>query len=169
MTQRCSSSITLRSSSIAAGEHMSAGLGTGRQTKTERSGVFPPGFCAETLRTLALLLPSSEKKTKKWFRRHQATQTLDKMAIKCARLRADDRQIDNFHFWKDRLVILKQVFDEAEPSTISQWWYDRRKGPQWYTFWVAMAVLLLTVVFGVVQSVEGALQVYKAYHPEGPT
>lgn len=134
-----------------------------------RSGVFPPGFCAETLRTLALLLPSSEKKTKKWFRRHQATQTLDKMAIKCARLRADDRQIDNFHFWKDRLVILKQVFDEAEPSTISQWWYDRRKGPQWYTFWVAMAVLLLTVVFGVVQSVEGALQVYKAYHPEGPT
>ncbi|KAK7730114.1 hypothetical protein SLS57_001775 [Botryosphaeria dothidea] len=89
-------------------------------------------------------------------------QTLDGRAIKCPRLRADDRQIDKFHFWRDRLAILKQVFDEAEPRTISQWWYDRRKGPQWYTFWVAMAVLLLTVFFGIIQSVEGALQVYKA-------
>jgi hypothetical protein len=73
--------------------------------------------------------------------------------------------MDNFRYWRERLCILKQVFDEAEPATLSQWWYDRRKGPQWYTFWVAVAVLVLTVFFGFVQSIEGALQVYKAYHP----
>lgn len=62
-------------------------------------------------------------------------------------------------------MILKQVFDEAEPNTIPRLWYDRRKGVQWYTFWVAVFVLVLTVFFGFVQSIEGALQVYKAYHP----
>jgi len=63
------------------------------------------------------------------------------------------------------VVILKQVFDESRPSTLLQWWNDRRNGVQWYTFWVAILVLLFTMFFGMVQSIEGALQVYKAYHP----
>lgn len=56
--------------------------------------------------------------------------------------------------------MLKQVFDEAQPKTLTQWWYDRRNGVQWYTFWVAAFVLLLTIVFGLIQSIEGAIQVY---------
>jgi hypothetical protein len=59
--------------------------------------------------------------------------------------------------------MLKQVFDEAQPKTIRQWWYDSRNGVQWYTFWVAVLVLVLTVVFGLVQSVEGGLQVYVSF------
>lgn len=86
-------------------------------------------------------------------------------ATRCGHLKASDRQIEIFTFWHDRLVILKQIFDEAEPSTISEWWYDRRKGVQWYIFWVAAMVLALTVFFGAVQCVEGGLQVYKAYYP----
>ena len=85
--------------------------------------------------------------------------------MQCAYLRAEDRQIENFKFWHDRIVILKQFFDEAEPSTLAQWWYDRRRGVQWYTFWVAALILILTIFFGLVQSVEGALQVYKAFNP----
>lgn len=77
----------------------------------------------------------------------------------------EDRQIENFVFWHDRLVILKGFFDEAEPSTLSEWWYDRRKKVQWYTFWVAAVVLILTVFFGLVQSVEGGMQVWKAFNP----
>lgn len=57
-------------------------------------------------------------------------------------------------------MMLKQAFDETQPKTMRQWWYDSRNGVQWYTFWVAMLVLVLTVVFGLVQSIEGALQVY---------
>ena len=126
--------------------------------------MFPPGFRSETLHTLALLLPSYDRDTRKWYGKHQGLHRLDRVAIKCPRLHADDRQIDNFYFWRERLSILKQVFDETEPSTLSQWWYDRRKGPQWCTFWVAIAVLALTVFFGIVQSIEGALQVYTSWH-----
>ncbi|EME79502.1 uncharacterized protein MYCFIDRAFT_110781, partial [Pseudocercospora fijiensis CIRAD86] len=129
------------------------------------SDIFPPGFCEETLQTIALLCPSSDPDTRKWYRKQQPAHNLDSRVMSCRKLRADDRRIENFHYWRERLCILKQVFDEAEPSTLSQWWYDRRKGPQWYTFWVAVAVLILTVFFGVIQSIEGALQVYKAYHP----
>ncbi len=38
-------------------------------------------------------------------------------------------------------MVLKQVYDESTPKTLSQWWHDRRNGVQWYTFWVAIVVL----------------------------
>jgi hypothetical protein len=82
-------------------------------------------------------------------------------------LRTRQRRLENFVFWRDRLVILKQAFDEAQPKALSQWWYDRRNGVQWYTFWVAILVFVTAIFFGVVQSVEGALQVYLAFEARG--
>jgi hypothetical protein len=119
----------------------------------------------ETLQTLALLFPQLEE-THRWLQEVLLTQVLDPRVAKCGLLRTDDRQIEKFLHWRDRLITLKQVFDEAKPQTLSQWWYDRRNGKQWYTFWVAILVLILTFFFGFVQSVEGALQAYKAFHPD---
>ena len=133
----------------------------------QHSSLFPPGLITETLQTLALLFPQSDRKTQAWFLQKQSADALglDSRLVQCGQLRADDRRIENFRFWHDRLVVLKQVFDESRPATLWQWWADRRNGVQWYTFWVAVLVLFLTVFFGLVQSIEGALQVYKAYHP----
>ena len=82
--------------------------------------------------------------------------------LKIGNLDAESRQMENFGYWHDRLVILKEVYDEARPSTLSQWWYDRRNGVQWYTFWVALLVLILTIMFGLIQCIEGAIQAYVA-------
>jgi hypothetical protein len=114
----------------------------------------------ETLSTLALLFPSDDSATCNWYRKISAVTSFDPQIIRCGYLKTDDRQIEKFKHWHDRLVVLKQVFDEATPQTLSQWWHDRRNGVQWYTFWVAIVVLSLTLFFGLVQSIEGALQVY---------
>ena len=90
---------------------------------------------------------------------------MDGNAIKCGPLGADFREVSKFKYWHDRLVILKDAFDDAEPVTVKQWWCDRRRRVQWYTFWIAALVLALTIIFGIIQCVEGGLQVYKAYHP----
>jgi hypothetical protein len=127
--------------------------------------MYPDGFIEETLQTIKLFFPRTDKKTKQWFRKEMATRTMDGRALKCGRLKTEDRQIEKFRFWYERLTVLKQFYDEAEPSTLSQWWFDRRRRVQWYTFWVAVLVLALTVFFGLVQSVEGGLQAYKAFYP----
>jgi hypothetical protein len=127
--------------------------------------IFPPGFIEETLRTLSLLLPQYDKKSCRWFKAQQIKYGLDHRASASRHLTTEERQIENFCFWHDRLGILKQVFDEAEPSTIAQWWCDRRRRVQWYTFWVAATVLTLTIFFGMIQCIEGGLQVYKTYYP----
>ncbi|KAF1927306.1 uncharacterized protein M421DRAFT_101737 [Didymella exigua CBS 183.55] len=129
------------------------------------SDAFPEGLAAETLKTLSLLFPPNDKDTQHWIRKRINSEAIDRAVASCALLRLEERQFERFNFWHDRLVILKQAFDQSRPSTIAQWWHDRRNGVQWYTFWVAILVLFLTIFFGLVQSIEGALQVYKAFHP----
>lgn len=128
-----------------------------------QKSLLPDGVAHETLQTLALLFPTADGEIKKWFLKAAATAELDSRAIQCGRLRSDRRQIENFKIWRDRLVTLKQVFDEAQPKNLSQWWNDGRNGVQWYTFWVAVMVLVLTILFGFIQSIEGALQVYASF------
>ncbi|KAL8387974.1 hypothetical protein RB595_009538 [Gaeumannomyces hyphopodioides] len=137
---------------------------------------FPSGFVEETLSTFALLFPQSEfspgrsyRKSRKreefWKRLEKAYPSIDERLVRCGNLELDERHIESFHFWRDRLVILKQTYDHSTPKTAQQWWLDRRNRVQWYTFWVAILVLLITSFLGVVQVVEGGVQVYKAYHP----
>ncbi|KAM7210107.1 hypothetical protein V8F06_014510 [Rhypophila decipiens] len=127
-----------------------------------RRGHLPDGLASETLRPLALLFPTADMdhtaSRKKWLDT-QGNMSLTKLGTP----RASDRRFERFIYWHDRLVILKQAFDEASPRGWRQWWNDRRNSVQWYTFWVAVWVYVTAVVFGIVQSVEGGLQVYLAW------
>jgi hypothetical protein len=88
---------------------------------------------------------------------------VDPQLAECGSLHFRQRRFENFSYWHDRLVTLKQVFDESSPRTISNWWYDRRDGVQWYTYWAAIFFFVVSTVLSVLQIVEGALQVYLAY------
>ncbi|KAK5651604.1 hypothetical protein OQA88_11877 [Cercophora sp. LCS_1] len=129
------------------------------------SEMYPPEFIDETLKTLALLFPQDKKNTRSWFKKTSWTSNLplDGHLVKCGILGAERRRFDNFRFWHDRLVILKQVYDEARPQSISQWWYDRRHPTEWYTVWTAVLVIILTVLFGFMQCVLSSIQVYLAW------
>ncbi|KAH6876356.1 hypothetical protein B0T10DRAFT_585433 [Thelonectria olida] len=137
-----------------------------------KESLFPTTFAEETLRTLSLLFPQSmvsgshrsRVSRSSWFRKlcdKRSIYKIDERLGCCGNLHAEDRQIKNFTFWRDRLVILKQVYDEATPMTLSQFWYDRRNGVQWYTFWVAILVLIITTIFAVLQCVQGGFQTWK--------
>jgi hypothetical protein len=70
------------------------------------------------------------------------------------------RVVEEYDYWRDRLIILQEVFDDSKPASLRQWWYDRRNKVQWSTFWVAVLVLFLTVLFGLIQSVVGIIQTW---------
>lgn len=133
------------------------------------SQIFPDGFAKETLRTLDLLFPRYDMGTQKWVESERSfgnnSICLDLELLNRDRIMSNDRRAEKFNFWRDELITLKEYFDEPRPTSITHFWYDRRNKVQWYTFWIAVLVLCLTIFFGLVQSIEGALQVYKAYHP----
>lgn len=122
--------------------------------------VLPPGLAEETIRTIALLLPPSLGKPNLWFQQGQQRHCLDAQAGMCERLNSSERQIDKFHYWRDRLVLLKRTYDEAESKNLTQLWHDDRRKTQWFTFWVAVLVFIMTIFFGVIQSIAAIVQAW---------
>ena len=128
--------------------------------KALQSSLFQEGLVDETIRTISLLVPPILGEFNPWFLKQRRKHKIDAQAGNCARLNSSQRQIENFIFWRDRLVLLKRTFDDAEPRSISQLWWDDRKKTQWFTFWVAVLVFFMTVFFGVIQSVAGIVQAW---------
>ncbi len=124
------------------------------------SSTLPRMLVDETVRSISLLIPPVLGEPNPWFKQQQLKCPVDASAGTCERLNSSDRQIDNFLYWRDRLVLLKRTFDDAEPRKISQLWFDDRKKTQWFTFWVAVLVFIMTVFFGVIQSVAGIVQAW---------
>lgn len=136
---------------------------------TVPSNIFPDGLAKETLQTLALLFPRNDRQTQIWmsseFKTFKDTVYLDLELLNCDRVMSEDRRAEKFKFWRDELLTLEEKLENPRFTSIKQFWYDRRNKVQWYTFWIAVLILCLTIFFGLVQNIEGALQVYKAYHP----
>lgn len=124
------------------------------------NNIFPKGLVNETIRTISLLVPPALGEPTQWFQQQQQMHKIDAEAGNCNRLNSSQRQIKNFVFWRDRLVLLKRTLDDAEPRNLSQLWWDDRKKTQWFTFWVAVMVFILTLFFGIVQSVASIVQAW---------
>ena len=119
----------------------------------ESNDVLPKDLVAETLRTLDLLFPFGEESTQKYL----AENGQDFYRTSSRDLsRATD--FGEFRYWRRRLVELHGLFHQA-PRSVLQMWHDRRNPIQWWTFWLAVVIALLTVLFGVISSYTGFQQV----------
>lgn len=126
------------------------------------SNILPRGLLEETIRSLALLLPRANTECKEWYQKClKRYPNLDPKAADLA-MTPKDRKLEDYHFWRERLETIVEAYDSSEPKALPQWWNDRRNKVQWYTFWTAVLILLLTIVFGLIQSITGILQVYYA-------
>jgi len=52
----------------------------------------------------------------------------------------------DFDHWRDRLLELHEEVFQSPPVSWAQLWRDRRNPQQFWTFWVALMILLLTVL-----------------------
>ncbi|KAK4175038.1 hypothetical protein QBC36DRAFT_347422 [Triangularia setosa] len=114
-------------------------------------------FVEEIIRTLALLFPQNDRETKRWlhYQLDSEGRPLDAALAKCGSLWTKERRFECFSFWRDRLI-RKEAYDESRPKTMSY-------GEQWCTFWSTALVFIVTITFGILQIIEGALQVYLSY------
>ncbi len=103
-----------------------------------------------------MLLPLHDARCNSWLRAE-----IDKFGIDDGLIyrKMANRSKRTFVFWQERLLSFSDAFDRARPSGVIQWWYDRRDMGQWWNYWLVVGGLGLTVLFGLVQSVTGILQV----------
>ena len=118
----------------------------------ESCEVLPKAFISETIQTLDLLFPIGEEDTSKYLK--QEGQTFYRTSFR-NQIRATD--FGEFRYWGKRLEKLHDVFNQ-QPKTVLQMWYDRRNPLQWWTFWLAALIVLLTFTFGIISSYTGFRQ-----------
>ncbi|KAL2423280.1 hypothetical protein ABEF95_003731 [Exophiala dermatitidis] len=122
---------------------------------------FPNGFVHETLQTLYLLFrplePKHARRNVRYMEKHLDADL--ELAM------ADYENVDLYHYpyWHERLAKIQHAYDKKTPTSVVQWWYDRRDRVQWATFWIAFIVFVLSVVFGIISSVTAIWQVRLAY------
>jgi hypothetical protein len=112
--------------------------------------VLPLDLVQETIDTLNLLFPISDGPTKALLLRDG--QPFFELG-NCGR----DLNLDlgHYNYWRDRLIVIMEVFNEP-PRQWKQLMCDRRNKMNFATFWIAVLVLVLTIVsiaFGTMSTV----------------
>ncbi|EXJ66432.1 uncharacterized protein A1O5_10584 [Cladophialophora psammophila CBS 110553] len=127
---------------------------------SEKIIVYPEAFVVEVQKTLQLLFPTAGRKsgrrTREYVKRYRAD--LEAPIVEMNRL-----SLGTYPFFGERLEHIQKRYNDSTQRLLRQWYYDRRKRVEWATFVVAVIVFILTVVFGIISSVTGILQVYAAY------
>lgn len=139
-------------------------------------GCLPALLVSETLRTLQLLFPDNDTKSRRFLAKEITEKHLDPRLAKSFQLqhglheRPEDALLpynmqhlfERFPHWGERLYT---ILREAEDPTSMIWyerWSDRRKSPR-YAYWVTTIALGLAIFFGVATTILGALQVWISY------
>ncbi|RJE17757.1 hypothetical protein PHISCL_09906 [Aspergillus sclerotialis] len=126
---------------------------------SSESHIYPSGLLDETERAIALILPSTNIQCRKWIRKAREEDSLD---LEAGTTAVVNRNLESYEFWRPRLLAVIEEYDRTEPTSLKQWAVDKRRPNQRYTFWIAATALALALVFGLIQSVTGILQVIVA-------
>ena len=108
---------------------------------------LPVSLYEETLRTLDLLFPLWDTSTKRLLRDEGKS---------VHALNPGDRYLDLKHFpyWQERLLGLYEEVYQAPAEGWSQLWRDRRDPLKFWTFWIALLVLWMTIISTVASVVQ---------------
>ncbi|KAF2188447.1 hypothetical protein K469DRAFT_703042 [Zopfia rhizophila CBS 207.26] len=131
-----------------------------RIRESNPGGLFSPNFIDETLDTINLVLPISSPDCNAWVGRATRNSSVDpNLSVRKA------LNLGNFFCWGHRLSRLSSIFKQSSPSTVAQFWFDRRDMSKWWGFWLVAITVFLTVLFGLIQSVAGIMQVVVTMRP----
>ncbi|KAK7995444.1 hypothetical protein PG990_014217 [Apiospora arundinis] len=113
-----------------------------RDTDDEEKGtVFPKVLLREAISTLNLLFPHWDPNTQSFL--SAQNQSFHTIAPFTGPRRLD---LNEFNYWRDQLSELYERVYLAPADSWRQLWADRRNPHQWWTFWIAVVVLVLSVI-----------------------
>ena len=109
---------------------------------------------------MRLLFPPNDSESSKRIRRLAKRQLVD---LEAYAAKPAPLHLDSYPVWRHRLGEVQRRYDMAKPGILKQWYHDRRNKPERVTFWTAIVVIILTLIFGLISSITGILQVVAAW------
>jgi hypothetical protein len=122
------------------------------------SPILPGKVIQETIKSLNLLFPMNDAATEILLRRRGQHFHRDEPLARGRTL-----NVLEFDIWRDRLLELHQEVFTSPPASWVQLYKDRRNPQTFYTFWIALVILMLTIV-STFASILQAVYSVLAYH-----
>ena len=126
-------------------------------SEKETASLIPLTVLQDALLSLNLLFRHWDPLTDNFMLEHDQTFHLETLTQP-----SRTPSLSDFHHFRDRLYELHCAF-HSPPVGWTQIWADRRNPQQWYTFWLAFIIFVLTVVFGVISSAAAIVQTSLAF------
>jgi hypothetical protein len=123
------------------------------------SPIIPRNVVEETIKSLNLLFPMDDPATEILL--HRRGQTFHRDVPFATRRTLN---VLDFDVWRDKLLELHEEVFLSPPASWAQLRKDRRNPQQFWTFWIALFILALTIVStfaSVLQTVYSVLAYYK--------
>jgi hypothetical protein len=121
-----------------------------------RSTLLSHSLIDESLATLDLIIPHTSVKCNTWLSTEVTRKGLDRNILHRT---SASQCISDYPHWQTRLSAIAEALERSKPATVGQWWHDRRDMGQWWGFWLLVVGIFLTVLFGLIQSITGIIQV----------
>ncbi|ERF73921.1 hypothetical protein EPUS_05344 [Endocarpon pusillum Z07020] len=120
-----------------------------QSSTNQRSGERQVNVLRETLLSLDLLFPIRDHATSQLLEDHR--QSFHESGPFLAQ--SSTLTLGDFDYWRDRLLELREVLD-APPVSWQQLYRDRRNPQQFWTFWIALFILALTLLSSIASLVQ---------------
>jgi hypothetical protein len=117
-------------------------------------------FLSEMRMTMHLLFPPNDLESSKRIKRLAKRRLVD---LEAHAAKTAPLDLASYPVWRHRLAEVQRRYDAVKPGTFKQWYHDRRNKPERVTFWTAIVVIVLTLIFGLISSITGILQVVAAW------
>ncbi|KAF5240694.1 hypothetical protein FAUST_4220 [Fusarium austroamericanum] len=130
------------------------------------SKFFKEDFINETVRTVHLFLPGtphgySSSQYLTWFHEHGEIKSWQR-SLASLNTPTVSRLYNEYPVWNQRLAWVLEASKNQPNMGIKRIWQDDRDLSLWWTRWALITAVFLAVVFGLIQSITGIIQVVYA-------
>ncbi|KAH7196415.1 uncharacterized protein B0J16DRAFT_365760 [Fusarium flagelliforme] len=137
------------------------------RSEIQTGNFFKLEFLTETRRSLMLFFPLSEYKYTTqdyldWFQTRGPIEDWQRLLAGHDPNSSLSRFYEDFPIWHSKLLYLLNVSNNQGNWNVKRCWYDDRDEALWWTRWTLITAIFLAILFGLIQSITGIIQVVYA-------
>ncbi|ENH69285.1 hypothetical protein FOC1_g10004822 [Fusarium oxysporum f. sp. cubense race 1] len=136
-------------------------------SEIQAGSFFKSEFLIETRRSILLLFTLSEYKYSTqdyldWFQSRGPIEEWQRLLAGHDPNSPMSRFYEDFPIWHSKLLYLLNISNNQGNWDLKRCWYDDRDQGLWWTRWTLITAIFLAILFGLIQSITGIIQVVYA-------
>ncbi|KAF5707945.1 hypothetical protein FMUND_10810 [Fusarium mundagurra] len=153
--------LTIQSKKILLFRHIEV-LKYLEQSETMTAELLSQNFVAETMCSILLFFPTGsrlEEYNERFLPQGGRERWLNRLINKDSQEVEVTRLFQDYPVWHQRLAYILEISKNPTDWSLKRLWYDDREESLWWAKWALITAAFLAIIFGLIQSITGIIQV----------